>query len=96
MMRLLKRLLKKDRQFWFVCYDCMGKTGHDALKSVFYSRAPKVTVLGRPLKKCPRCGGTNTKSFAEMHDQRMKAALWGLEQTVSHYPRSRFEIDKGA
>lgn len=92
-MGIVQRLLKVDRKFWFVCYGCMGQTGHDTAKSVFYSEAPAVEILGRPWQQCPRCGGTNTKSFQQLKDEGSDSALWGLEQTVKKYPRRQFQVD---
>src|SRR5712692_6277679 len=91
-MRLLDRFLKGNRKFWFVCYTCMMQTGHDTVKSVFYSEAPPVVVLGRPWEQCPRCGGTNTKSFQQLKDEGSDSALWGLERIVKKYPRRQFEV----
>jgi hypothetical protein len=89
---LLDRFLKKRRKFWFVCYTCMMQTGHDTLKSVFYSEGAPVLILGRPWMQCPRCQGTNTKSFQQLKEEGADAALWGLEQLVKKYPRSQFEV----
>lgn len=91
-MGLLDRWLNKKRKFWFVCYNCLMQTGHDALKSIFYSEGPPVYILGRPLTECPRCRGTNTRSFQQLKDEGSEAALWGFEQLVKKYPRSRFEV----
>ncbi len=91
-MGLLDRFLKKDRQFWFVCYTCMMQTGHDAVKSVFHSQGPPAVILGRPLMQCPRCQGTNTKSFQELKAEGSDAALWGFEQLIKKHPRSQFEV----
>jgi len=91
-MGILERLLKTDRKFWFVCYTCMQQTGHDTLKAVFYCEGPPVTVLGRPLMKCPRCGSTNSKSFQDLKDEGSGSALWGLENIVRKYPRNQFEV----
>src|SRR6516225_10201966 len=68
-MEILARLRKSDRKFWYVCYTCMQQAGHDTLKAVFYSEGPPVLVLGRPWMVCPRCGGTNTKSFQTLKDE---------------------------
>ncbi len=81
-----------DRRRWFVCNTCMQKTDHDTLKSVFYSKGERTLVLGRPLMKCPRCGGTNTRSFQEYEEEGQEAALWGLERIVKKHPRSLFEV----
>ncbi len=70
----------------------MGQTGHDELKSVFYSEGPRVSVLGRLWMKCPRCGGTNTRSFQEIKDSGSEAAVWGLERIAKKYPRKQFEV----
>ena len=95
-MGLLDRLLKKDRKFWFVCYNCMMRTGHDTLKSVFYSEGAPVFILGRPWMQCPRCDGTNTKSFQKLKEAGSESALWGLEQLVKKYPRTQFELKNSA
>lgn len=89
-MEILHRLFKDDRKFWFVCYTCMMQTGHDTVKSVFYSENPPVVILGRPWQQCPRCRGTNTKSFQQLKDEGSDNALWGLERIVRKYPRSQF------
>ena len=91
-MGILDRLLKTDRKFWYVCYTCMQQTGHDTVKAVFYSQGPPVTVLGRRLMQCPRCGSTNTKSFQDLKDEGSGSALWGLENIVRKYPRRQFEV----
>jgi len=91
-MEILARLRKSDRKFWYVCYTCMQQTGHDTLKAVFYSEGPPVLVLGRPWMVCPRCGGTNTKSFQTLKDEGSRSALWGLENIVRKYPRRQFEV----
>jgi hypothetical protein len=93
-MRILHRLLKKDRMHWFVCYSCMTQTGHDAAKSVFYSEDPPVIILGRPWQQCPRCLGTNTKSFQELKKEGSENALFGLERIVRKYPRDHFDVAK--
>ena len=91
-MGLLSALRKIDRQHWFVCSTCMTESGHDELKSVFYSEGPRVEILGRQWMKCPRCGGTTTRSFQEIKDDGSEAALWGLERIVKKYPRRQFEV----
>jgi hypothetical protein len=88
---ILDRVWKSGRKFWYVGYTCMMQTGHDAGKSVFYSEAPPVLILGRPWEQCPRYGGTNTKSFQQLKDEGSDSALWGLEQLVRKRPRSHFE-----
>ena len=92
-MAFLRMFQKIDRQHWFICYKCLGDSGHDELKSVFHSRGPKVLVVGRPWQQCPRCGGTNTKSFAELKEEGRDSALWGLERIVKKHPRRLFEAD---
>lgn len=91
-MGLLSFFRKIDRRRWFVCYTCMGASDHQELKSVFYSVAPKVLVVGREWQRCPRCGGTNTKSFAEIKSDGQDSAVWGLERIVKQHPRSVFEV----
>ena len=93
-MGILGRVFKGDRKFWFVCYTCMMQTGHDTVKSVFYSEQPPVEILGRAWQRCPRCGATNTKSFQELKDEGSDNALWGLERIVRKYPRSHFQVDR--
>ncbi|HUI40605.1 MAG TPA: hypothetical protein VL523_01435 [Terriglobia bacterium] len=91
-MSLLSRIRGIDRKRWHVCYNCMMQTGHDTAMSVFYSEGPPALVLGRPMMLCPRCGNNNTKSFQTLKDEGSEAPLWGLEQTVRKYPRSRFIV----
>lgn len=93
-MSLLDHFRKIDRNHWFICYTCLGNTDHDGLKSVFHSLAPKVLVVGRPWQQCPRCGGTNTLSFADLKEKDMDSALWGLERLVRKNPRSVFEVSQ--
>jgi hypothetical protein len=91
-MGFLERWRRKNRQYWFVCYNCMMQTSHDALNSIFYSEGEKTLILGRPWMPCPRCHSTNTKSFQELKDEGSDNALWGLERIARKYPRSHFEI----
>lgn len=93
-MGLLNHLRKINREHWFICYTCMGDSGHEETKSVFHSLAPKVLVVGRPWQQCPRCGGTNTKSFTDLKNEGMDSALWGLERIVKKNPRSVFEVTR--
>ncbi len=91
-MGLMSFFRRVDRKRWFVCSTCMQQTGHDTLKAVFYSEAPPVLVLGRPFAKCPRCCGTNTRSFQDIKNESSPSTLWGLERIVKQYPRSQFEV----
>ena len=95
-MRFFDRLRGIDRRYWHVCYTCMMESGHDAVKSIFYSEGPPVLVIGRALMQCPRCGGTNTKSFQALKEERAEAQLWGLEQIVRQHPRSTFVVNTEA
>lgn len=70
----------------------MQQTGHDTPKAIFYSKDPPVFILGRAWTKCPRCGGTNTRSFQDLKNEGADSAVWGLEQIVKKYPRSQFEV----
>ncbi len=88
----MHRWFKRDRRFWFVCYTCMMQTGHDTEKSVFYSEGEPVAILGRPWMQCPRCLGTNTKSFEELKREGSDSAVFGLERLVKKFPRSHFEV----
>ncbi len=91
----LRSLFRRiDREHWFVCYTCMGNASHDEVSSVFHSLAPKVVIVGRGWQQCPRCGGTNTKSFAELKAERQDSALWGLERIVKKHPLRQFELDR--
>ncbi|MGH9325240.1 MAG: hypothetical protein ACRD2B_00915 [Terriglobia bacterium] len=90
----LHHLLGLDREHWFICYKCLADNNNDETKSIFHSEAPKVYVLGRPWQKCPRCAGTNTRSFAELKEEGQDSALWGLERAVKKNPRSQFEFPK--
>ncbi len=91
-MGLLSFLQKIDRKRWFVCSACLMQSGHDEFKSVFYSEEPPVVILGRPWTRCPRCGGTNTRSLKDLENEGCESALWALERLVRKYPRSRFEV----
>jgi hypothetical protein len=92
---MLDRILRKrERAYWFVCHTCMMQTGHDAVKSVFYSQEAPVLILGRPWQRCPRCGTTNTKSFQDLKNEGADNVLFGLEQAVGKHPRDRFEVRK--
>ena len=82
----------KMRRHWHVCNTCMGQTGHDTRKSVFYSEEPPVYVLGRPWTECPRCGGTNTKSLQDLKNEGADAAVWGLERIVRKLPRREYQF----
>lgn len=93
-MPLLAHLFGLDRNRWFICYNCMGLSNHDETKSIFYSRAPKVVILGRAWQKCPRCASTNTRAFAELKDAGEDSALWGLERTAKKFPRKQFEFNE--
>lgn len=86
---LFKRI---DRNLWFVCNLCMMQTGHDTLKSVFYSEEDPVLILDRPWMQCPRCGSTNTRSFKDLEKAGSESALWGLERIVKKHPRAQFEV----
>ena len=92
-MAIFNILKKIDRHRWFVCYNCMMQTSHDTMKSVFYSEAPPVDFMGRPMMPCPRCGSMNTRSFQDLKDKQEEAALWGLERIVKKHPRSQFEVN---
>lgn len=91
-MGIFDRMLRKDRTHWFVCYTCMTQTGHDAVKSIFYSEDPPLVILGRAWQQCPRCRGTNTRSFLDLKNEGAENALFGLERIARKYPRDRFEV----
>ena len=91
-MGFLDRLRGIKRGHWHVCYTCMMESGHDTVKAVFYSEGPPVMVLGRPLIRCPRCAGNNTKSFQALKEERAESQLWGLERVVRRHPRSTFIV----
>jgi hypothetical protein len=93
-MGLMSLFRRVDRKRWFVCSTCMQQTAHDTLKSVFYSEDPPVLVLGRPFGRCPRCGGTNTRSFQDIKAEGSESTLWGLERIVKQYPRSFFKVKR--
>jgi hypothetical protein len=95
-MGILDRLRGLERTRWFVCYNCMMQTGHDTPASIFYTESSPVLVLGRPVTPCPRCGDNNTKSFQTLKDEGAEAPLWGLEQTVRKFPRSKFVVKPAA
>ncbi len=81
-MSFLQMLRKIDRTRWYVCHTCLGNTSHNAERSIFYTEAAPVNVLGRRVMPCPRCNDTNTRSFQQMKEEGSEAALWGLERIV--------------
>jgi hypothetical protein len=91
-MGILDVLRKGDRKSWFVCYNCMLLTSHDAVKSIFYYTGAPVDVFGRPVTPCQRCESANTVSFQQLKERGSESHLWGLEQIVKRYPRSTFEM----
>lgn len=91
-MGILGSFKKSDRKFWFVCYNCMMQTSHDAVKSIFYYDGPPTIEMGRAFIRCPRCQDTNTVSFQKLKDDGSDSQLFGLEQTVKKHPRSTFEV----
>ncbi len=93
-MGILDVLRKGDRKSWFVCYNCMLLTSHDAVKSIFYYTGPPVDVFGRPVTPCPRCDNANTVSFQQLKDAGSEAQLWGLEQIVKQHPLSTLEVKR--
>jgi hypothetical protein len=94
-MSVLSIFRKIDRQYWFICHNCLQLNDHDALRSVFYTESPPALQLGRATMRCPRCNDVNTRSFQEMKDEGSESALWGLERLVKKYPRSQFEVRPG-
>lgn len=95
-MGLLNLFKPINRNHWFLCYECLMRTGNDTAKSIFHSTAPKVLILNRPLQKCPRCGAINTKSFQELKDERKDSTLFGLERIVRKHPKDQFEFEKAS
>lgn len=91
-MSILSVFKKIDRNLWFICHNCLLHNNHDALNSIFYSKSPKVNVLGRPTMICPRCNDANTRSFQELKDEGAESTLWGLERIVKKNPRSQFIV----
>ncbi len=89
----LSYFFKRDRENWYLCYTCLGDANHDEAKAIFHSQASKILLLGRPLQECPRCRGTNTKSFAELKAEGRDSTVWGLERAVKKHPRSQFETN---
>ncbi len=83
---------KIDRARWYICHTCLGNTNHNAEKSIFYTKAAPINVMGRWVMPCPRCSDTNTRSFQQMKEEGSEAALWGLERIVKKNPRSIFEV----
>lgn len=91
-MSILNVFKRIDKTRWFVCHNCLMKTNHDMLSSIFYSESPMVNVVGRPTMICPRCNDANTRSFQELRDEGSESTLWGLERIVKRHPRSRFVV----
>lgn len=90
-MGLLTLFRRIHRQFWFVCYDCMQKSGHETEKALFYYEGPPVEIHGRKWVKCLRCESINTRSFQFLKDDGSAAQLFGLERIARSRPRSFFE-----
>jgi hypothetical protein len=95
-MGLWSAFRKIDREHWFICYVCLGSANHDETKAIFHSTAPRVNIVGRLLQRCPRCGETNTKSFAELKAERQDSVVWGLERAVKRHRRTLFEFPDNA
>jgi hypothetical protein len=93
-MGILDVLRRRDRKSWFVCYNCLQLTSHDAVKSIFYSAGPPIDVFGRPVTPCPRCESGNTVSFQHLKETGSEAQLWGLERIVKQHPRSFFDVKR--
>jgi hypothetical protein len=93
-MGILDVVRRWDRKSWFVCYNCMLLTSHDAVKSIFYDAGPPIDVFGRPVTPCPRCESGNTLSFRQLKETGSEAQLWGLEQIVKQHPLSAFEVKR--
>lgn len=91
-MSVLSLFRRIDRRFWYICHNCLQRTNHDTLHSLFYSETPPVLLMGRPTMLCPRCNDPNTRSFRELRDQGAESTLWGLERLAKKYPRRRFEV----
>jgi hypothetical protein len=91
-MSVLNMFRRIDRRYWFICHNCLLRTNHDEMQSVFYSKSSQAMPMGRPTMLCPRCNDANTRSFQELKDEGAESALWGLERLVRKYPRSRFEV----
>lgn len=91
-MGVLSIFRRIDRRRWFICHNCLLKSNHDAMQSVFYSANPPAVLMGRPTMLCPRCNDANTRSFQELENEGSESALWGLEHIVRKYPRSQFEV----
>ncbi len=99
-MSLLGLFRKLDRQCWFLCYECMRRTGRegnpDAMQAIFRYDGPSVEINGRAYVKCLRCDSINTISFRQLKEGGEEAQLWGLERIAKAHPRSVFEVKHSA
>ena len=91
-MSLLGLFRKLDRQCWFLCYECMRRSGRegtpDAMQAIFRYDGPSVEINGRAYVKCPRCDSINTISFRQLKEGGEEAQLWGLERIAkAQHPR---------
>ena len=86
------RFRRIQRPCWFICYNCLGHDGHNALEAIFTYAGPPEVINGRPCVKCPRCDNINTRSFQQLKDEGSDPQLWGLEQIVRSHPRDRFPV----
>ena len=91
-MGLFNLFRRLKRPFWFVCYNCMNRNGHNAVESIFYYDGPPEVIDGRNWFRCPRCQDLNTRSFQQLKNEGSEPALWGLEQAVRSHPRERFPV----
>ena len=92
----LDRFRRLQRNFWYVCHNCMFKSGRQDLEAIFYYEGVPAEVLGRPLVRCPRCDATNTQSFEQLKQEGSDAALFGLERIVKKHPRRVFAVKRPA
>lgn len=94
-MSLLGIFRRLERKTWFLCYDCVRRSGRkaspDAMKAIFYYDGPAVEINGRPYVQCLRCESINTVSFQQLKDDGSESQLWGLERIAKAHPRSVFE-----
>jgi hypothetical protein len=68
------------------------QSNHDPMRSLFFQDTPGEDFMGRMMYPCPRCAGTNTRSFEQLKEEGSEQALFGLERIVREHPRQKFEV----
>ena len=90
-MGFLSLFRRVDRRHWHLCYECLKTSGNVAEEAIFHYAGPREpTAEGHAIARCPRCNGSNTRSFQFLKEKGEDSTLWGLERIVKLHPRRRF------